>query len=107
MKLFKFILKLSKHKFFYILYLFTSRPPKDLPVYNYVSGEENQITWNDIYELAIINGRAKYPTNASIYYPCCFIVKSVTLFSICNFFMHLIPALMIDMILWIMGRKPM
>ena len=77
-----------------------------MPVYNYVSEPENPITWMKIREI-LSEYRDSIGSINIVYYPCGFTMKSYRLFLILDFFLHYIPAVLVDIILKILGRKPM
>ncbi|XP_025602191.2 fatty acyl-CoA reductase wat-like [Athalia rosae] len=81
------------------------RPAADIPVYNYVSGPENPLLWEEF------NGIGKpiaysIPTSKSVYYNSCFYVKNTIVFLILEFFLHALPALTLDAIRRPFGIKP-
>ncbi|XP_046738977.1 putative fatty acyl-CoA reductase CG5065 [Diprion similis] len=78
---------------------------EDVPVYNYVSTNENPIIWQDFNDKSRVFGR-KYPSEKSIYYPWGFATKSRLLYRISNFFFNSIQALIIDVVLRLMGKEP-
>ncbi|XP_033216858.1 fatty acyl-CoA reductase wat-like isoform X2 [Belonocnema kinseyi] len=79
---------------------------EDLPVYNYVSGKDNPLTWKEFSE-HFEKGGPHYPPSNMIYFPDAIVVKNPILYSTCDFFIHLIPALLGDVILRILRKKPM
>ncbi|XP_015586617.1 fatty acyl-CoA reductase wat isoform X1 [Cephus cinctus] len=81
------------------------RPEEDIPVYNYVTGPENPITWMEFQSLAHSIGY-KSPTNAAIYYNTVIYTKYQLLYTIFEFFFHLIPALVVDNITKLIGKEP-
>ncbi|XP_033208406.1 fatty acyl-CoA reductase wat-like [Belonocnema kinseyi] len=82
-----------------------NRNPDELPVYNYVCGKNNRITWYDFRQLCLKHGPKQIPMNA-IYYPDAFYIKTLEIYAFYNFFLHLIPALLGDVLLRILGKKP-
>ncbi|XP_046419390.1 fatty acyl-CoA reductase wat-like isoform X1 [Neodiprion fabricii] len=78
---------------------------KDVPVYNYVSGNENPITWRNFNDKAT-DARLTHPSDKAIYYPYGFTTTSKLLYSILHIFLHLLPALIIDFILRLKGKQP-
>lgn len=80
-------------------------PDETLPVYNYVNGESNPLTKSMFDHIAHVDGPEYMPSTA-VYYPEVIIVNSKEMFTILNFFVHLLPALVGDMILRILGKRP-
>ncbi|XP_051161062.1 fatty acyl-CoA reductase wat-like [Leptopilina boulardi] len=76
-----------------------------LPVYNYVNNEKNQIT-KGIFEKVLLEHGPKYLPSTAVYFPDATLVKSKRTFNILSFFVHLLPALIGDIILKILGEKP-
>ena len=77
-----------------------------MPVYNYVCGPENPITWGKLVNI-MSEYRDKFGSNNSMYYPYVFLTKSDSLFFLVDYLLHYIPAVLIDIILKLLGRKPM
>ncbi|XP_043471852.1 fatty acyl-CoA reductase wat-like [Leptopilina heterotoma] len=76
-----------------------------LPVYNYVNGDKNPLT-KDIFE-SVARGRGRrFMPSTAVYFPDATVVKSKRTFDILNIFFHLLPALIGDFILKILGKKP-
>ncbi|XP_046473320.1 fatty acyl-CoA reductase wat-like isoform X1 [Neodiprion pinetum] len=78
---------------------------EDIPVYNYVSRPENSITWKRFYNLCNDYSHTK-PSYSAIYYNSVALVKSKLVFVILDFFLHLIPALLIDALCRLIGKQP-
>ena len=77
-----------------------------VPVYNYINGPENPMTWSKIGDM-LNEYRDVIGLINMVYYPYGFYVKSYSLFLFFDFFLHFIPAVLVDIILKISGRKPM
>lgn len=83
-------------------------PPPELtpPVYNYVSSEQKPLTWekfmkyNEVYGLQV-------PTVNAIYYYLLYLTSSKFAYNLYFFFLHWIPAYIIDGVFIIIGKKPM
>lgn len=75
-------------------------------MYNYVSGTDNPILWEDLRKIMVVL-RNTIATNKCIYYPFGWYIKSKIVFDILNFFLHFLPALIVDLILKLIGKKPM
>ncbi|CAH1642238.1 unnamed protein product [Spodoptera littoralis] len=81
-------------------------PNDDLPIYNCCAGKLNSITMGEM----IAMGRQIYPSvpiNDMLWTPGGSLTKSKTLHFIKVIFLHLLPAILVDTILWVAGRKPM
>ncbi|XP_033211385.1 fatty acyl-CoA reductase wat-like isoform X2 [Belonocnema kinseyi] len=78
----------------------------EVPVYNYVSGTENPITWNRFRQI-LCDYADKNPSNYTVYYYTSTFVKSYPIFILFDFFVHYLPAVLVDLVLKLMGRKPM
>ncbi|XP_051168817.1 uncharacterized protein LOC127286434 [Leptopilina boulardi] len=76
-----------------------------LPVYNYVNGNKNPLT-KEIFEKLVRSYGIQYLPSKTVYFPDAIKVKSKRTFNILNFFVHLLPALIGDIILKILGKKP-
>ncbi|XP_033209163.1 fatty acyl-CoA reductase wat-like isoform X2 [Belonocnema kinseyi] len=79
--------------------------PEELPVYNYVSDECNILTWNSLRKM-MQNRRYAYLPMKTIYFPDSFVIKSTKVFAFAHFILHLIPALLGDVVLRILGKPP-
>ncbi|XP_075988922.1 fatty acyl-CoA reductase wat-like [Anticarsia gemmatalis] len=82
-------------------------PPPDLPppVYNYVSSEQNPLTWEKFMNYNEVYG-FQVPTVQAIYYYLFHLTSSKFIYNIYCFFLHWIPAYIIDGIAIIIGKKP-
>uniref|UniRef100_A0A1I8P794 Fatty acyl-CoA reductase n=1 Tax=Stomoxys calcitrans TaxID=35570 RepID=A0A1I8P794_STOCA len=75
------------------------------PIYNYVPDSENISSWREFMEYAIEYGR-KLPLRKSIWYPCFTIVSVKWQFALLSFLYHTLPALFMDMLMLVIGKKP-
>lgn len=75
-----------------------------LPVYNYVNGNKNPLTKNYFEKIARSN--YYYVPTKVVYLPEAIVARSKRSFAFFNFFLHLLPALIGDIFLRILGRKP-
>ncbi|XP_045468235.1 fatty acyl-CoA reductase wat-like [Harmonia axyridis] len=75
-----------------------------IKVYNNISSAQNPITWGDFTNLAVYYG-LQNPTVKSIWYYCNTLNKNRYIHFLFEFFLHLIPALLIDGYLLLVGRK--
>ncbi|XP_050557890.1 putative fatty acyl-CoA reductase CG5065 isoform X1 [Spodoptera frugiperda] len=81
-------------------------PNDDLPIYNCCAGKLNTVTMGQM----IAMGRQIYPSvpvNDMLWTPGGDLTKSKTLHYIKVILLHLLPAIFVDTILWLAGRKPM
>ena len=76
-----------------------------IPIYNYVSSVEKPITWENYMALSQANG-VKTPTVKAIYYYTLTLNRNYYLNLLYMFFLHLIPALLIDAAMVIACKKP-
>ncbi|XP_026740170.1 fatty acyl-CoA reductase wat-like, partial [Trichoplusia ni] len=83
-------------------------PPPDLPppVYNYVSSEQNPLTWEKFMKYNEIYG-FQVPTIQAVYYYLFHITSSKFFYTLFCFLLHWIPAYIIDGIAVLIGKKPM
>ncbi|KAM3955664.1 fatty acyl-CoA reductase wat [Aphomia sociella] len=80
-------------------------PPNEPPIYNYVSSVENRITYGDFMEKNIARVE-KYPTLNAVWYMSLILTKSVIMYKIYIFLLHLLPGVMFDVVAVCLGRKP-
>ncbi|KAL6257521.1 hypothetical protein P5V15_011094 [Pogonomyrmex californicus] len=76
------------------------------PIYNYVSICENPITWRRFMKLNELYG-LQVPSTRILWYYMFYLNKHKLVHDIYVLFLHTIPALVIDTILFLSGRKPM
>ncbi|XP_050358500.1 fatty acyl-CoA reductase wat-like [Nymphalis io] len=75
------------------------------PIFNYVSSVENRITWGDFtnLNLATID---KHPFSNAVWYVSLTLNKSAVMHQIYIFFLHLLPAALVDGLALCIGKKP-
>ncbi|XP_046975946.1 fatty acyl-CoA reductase wat-like [Vanessa cardui] len=75
------------------------------PIFNYVSSVENRITWGEFtnLNLAMID---KHPFSNAVWYVSLTLNKSALMHQIYMFFLHLIPAALVDGLALCIGKKP-
>lgn len=78
---------------------------EDMPIYNYVSSVENPLTWGQFTELNIQNG-FDYPFSSAIWYLSFHTHKTAFMNRIYMFFLHLLPAMLIDLLSMCVGQRP-
>ncbi|KAF6209171.1 hypothetical protein GE061_014916 [Apolygus lucorum] len=79
-------------------------PIKETPVYNVSSGDELQLTWGIIMDKGK-EALAKYPVDPGLWYPGGTTTTNKFAHETKVFFLQIIPALFIDMLLFIFGQK--
>ncbi|XP_073840124.1 waterproof [Musca autumnalis] len=75
------------------------------PIYNFIPDPDNIASWREFMEYATEYGR-KLPLRKSIWYPCFTIVSSKWQFALLAFLYHTLPALFMDMLMLVIGKKP-
>ncbi|XP_060533433.1 fatty acyl-CoA reductase wat-like [Cylas formicarius] len=80
---------------------------KDLMIYNCISSADNPVTWGEFQRLLIKYG-VKYGSTKIIWYYGVFNLRRNLYFhKICVFFLHTLPAYLVDIVLLLIGKKPM
>ncbi|CAB3257432.1 unnamed protein product [Arctia plantaginis] len=82
-----------------------SSPPLEPPIFNYVSSVENRITWGD-FVLHNMSRLHHTPFSDAIWFISLWLTKSALMNKINIFFLHLIPAVLVDGLALCLGRKP-
>ncbi|XP_043483842.1 fatty acyl-CoA reductase wat-like [Leptopilina heterotoma] len=77
-----------------------------MQVYNYVSGRDNPVTWSYLRSY-LRTHRYTLALKKTFYYPDTLFIKSLYLFFIFHYILHFIPAILGDVFLIVLGRKPM
>lgn len=80
-------------------------PPIEPPIFNYVSSVENRITWGEFVAQNIARVH-HYPFSDAVWFISLTLTKSALLNRINIFFLHLLPAAMVDGLATCLGRKP-
>ncbi|KAJ8916502.1 hypothetical protein NQ315_000144 [Exocentrus adspersus] len=83
----------------------TERTTENIPIYNYVSSSENPITWNEFVHLNMTHGM-NYPVLNSLWVVSLIITSSITASRFLKFFLHILPALVVDTGAVLSGHKP-
>ncbi|XP_023955311.2 fatty acyl-CoA reductase wat [Bicyclus anynana] len=82
-------------------------PVDQLPtIYNYVSSEQAPISWNHFMKSNEMHG-LRMPANAAIWSYLFFLTPSKFLYKLYCFFLHWVPAYIVDAVLVLIGKKPM
>ncbi|XP_018317066.1 fatty acyl-CoA reductase 2 [Mycetomoellerius zeteki] len=77
-----------------------------VPIYNYVSICQNPITWKRFMKLNEMYG-VQVPSTHVFWYYIFFLNKYKFMHDICVIILHVIPAVIVDTVLFLIGRKPM
>ncbi|XP_063836655.1 fatty acyl-CoA reductase wat-like [Ostrinia nubilalis] len=83
---------------------FKENQTSDIPIYNFVSGAQNPIKWGKFIELNRKYGIDK-PTTKAVWYYGLNPTNSYFMFLFYNFFLHYLPALMVDAYCAVTGRR--
>ncbi|XP_045457844.1 fatty acyl-CoA reductase wat-like, partial [Melitaea cinxia] len=75
------------------------------PIFNYVSSVENRITWGEFMHLNL-SRIDNHPFSNAVWYASLTLTKSAFLHYIYRFFLHLLPAAMVDGLAICIGKKP-
>ncbi|XP_019874561.2 putative fatty acyl-CoA reductase CG5065 isoform X4 [Aethina tumida] len=75
-------------------------------IYNLTSSQEYQVSWEEMINIGreVINKRM--PLNGVVWYPGGSMKKSKILHLICFYLFHIVPAIFIDALLFVLGYKP-
>jgi len=82
-----------------------SEPSNAIPVYNCTSGSINPITWGQLETMGWVALR-KYPMENVLWYPGGSYKESAALNTVCQVLFHSVPAYMMDMVSYLVGKKP-
>lgn len=82
-----------------------SKITEDIPIYNYCISSENSITWGDFTTKTIKYG-IMYPTIKAVWYLCYKNNPNKLLHWLSVLFLHYLPAICIDTLAIIIGKKP-
>ncbi|KAJ8956248.1 hypothetical protein NQ318_014980 [Aromia moschata] len=79
---------------------------KERRIYNLTSSSQYKISWSDIIEIGreVINTRM--PLNGVAWYPGGSMKRSKLYHNICFYLFHIIPAIIVDILLFLLGYKP-
>lgn len=91
--------------FTFFLFLFLVRSYDNPPIYNFVPDANNMSTWREYITFGTEYGK-NLPLRKSIWYPRFTIVPTKFQFYILAFFYHTLPALFMDMLMLVIGKKP-
>lgn len=77
-----------------------------IKVYNCVTSHKNPVTWGEFVGMSISN-MIKHPLESVFWYPTGVMRMNRPLNTLQGFFVHYIPAYIIDLFSWAMRKKPM
>ncbi|XP_048487844.1 fatty acyl-CoA reductase wat isoform X1 [Plutella xylostella] len=83
---------------------FKENQTSHIPIYNFVSGAQNPVTWGEFIEVNRKHGIDK-PTTKAVWYYGLNPTSNYYMFLFYNFFLHYLPALIIDGYCRIVGRR--
>ncbi|XP_072948576.1 fatty acyl-CoA reductase wat-like [Epargyreus clarus] len=83
----------------------TSPQTPEPPIFNYVSSVENRITWGDFMKLNMAR-IDRHPFSNAVWYVSLTLNKNALINQIYIFFLHLIPAALVDGLAVCIGKKP-
>ncbi|CAG4986109.1 unnamed protein product [Colias eurytheme] len=83
---------------------FRENQTSNIPIYNFVSGSQNPTTWGEFIESNRRHGTTR-PTTKAVWYYGLTPTKSYYMFLFYNFFLHYLPAVLIDTFCALTGRK--
>lgn len=78
---------------------------EEIPVYNFCSSPTNQLTWGD-FTIKTTKYGLMYPTLKSMWYLCYANNPNKVLHLLSILFLHYLPAAIIDLYTWCIGKKP-
>ncbi|KAK2586495.1 hypothetical protein KPH14_011393 [Odynerus spinipes] len=87
------------------IYKHTRRKANDMLIYNFVASVEAPLTWQDYCRMNFPYNR-QYPLSSTLWYPFFLIVKYRPLYMLLTFFLHIIPAILVDIAVMCAGQKP-
>ncbi|KAL1502598.1 hypothetical protein ABEB36_007719 [Hypothenemus hampei] len=79
---------------------------KEIPVYNYVSTPQNPLTWDQFHSLSEKHAK-QVPSEKVIWHHMFKMRSNYYAHAVAVFFLHIIPAYLVDFILTCLGKKPM
>ncbi|CAG9862416.1 unnamed protein product [Phyllotreta striolata] len=77
----------------------------DIPIYNFESSNDCPITWEYFMNTSLKYGFS-IPSAKAIWYFCLILEKNLLLYTLYTFFLHTVPALLVDGALLCIGKKP-
>lgn len=80
-------------------------PANEIAVYNSISSNESPITWGQFTDYNWRYGK-DYPSEKCQWYYMLLLNSNKTLHTICVYLLHLLPAAIVDMLAYILGKKP-
>ncbi|OWR43572.1 putative fatty acyl-CoA reductase CG5065 isoform X2 [Danaus plexippus] len=77
---------------------------QEIPVFNLTTGDDRNNTWKEVLDVGKATVR-KYPFEMPLWYPDGNIRHSKLLHELCVFFYHIVPAYLIDFLMFIFGQQ--
>lgn len=84
----------------------TSRPTNSIVVYNCCTGQKAPITWKEFVRQSFIAMR-KHPLSDMLWYPDGKCRSNAIVNCYMKYFLHFLPAYLVDSVSWLTGKKPM
>ncbi|XP_044013795.1 uncharacterized protein LOC122856167 [Aphidius gifuensis] len=84
----------------------TTRRNDDMLIYNYVSTTDAPVTWNNFFIDYCLESAREYPILQTKWYMTFSITKNRLAYNLSMIFLHLLPALLVDLIFLCTGQKP-
>ncbi|KAF7990401.1 hypothetical protein HCN44_000206 [Aphidius gifuensis] len=84
----------------------TTRRNDDMLIYNYVSTTDAPVTWKEFIVDYCLELAREYPILQSKWYMTFSITKNRLAYNLSMIFLHLLPALLVDLIFFCTGQKP-
>lgn len=81
------------------------RAEKEIPVYNFCTSKDNQLTWGDFTTKTTKYG-LMYPTIKAMWYLCYANTPNKIMHMLYIFLLHYVPATIFDVICVLIGKKP-
>ncbi|XP_014245937.1 fatty acyl-CoA reductase wat-like [Cimex lectularius] len=80
-------------------------PTREMPVYNFVPPADNNLTWGQFMDNCLKYGQ-DLPPSKGVWYYSITLCKNLYVFNFLLFFLHFLPAIIIDLMLLLVNKKP-
>ncbi|KAF4518580.1 hypothetical protein B566_EDAN012407 [Ephemera danica] len=80
------------------------KPPKPATILNFTSGNRNPLTWHE-YQQTLTKVGEKNPPIMALWYHSIMVIRNPVLYQFYAFLVHFLPALLIDTIAFLAGKK--
>ncbi|KAJ8939323.1 hypothetical protein NQ314_011181 [Rhamnusium bicolor] len=67
--------------------------------------QENPVTWNEFADISVIHGK-HYPIENSLWYTFVIFTTNTLVYRLLKILLHILPALVFDVVAVILGNKP-